>query len=257
MPVQTGPQKNNLYHSPARRRKKLRFGLILGTALLVCAVLFALLLSFALPQAAEAALARGFQHSLQASSVQAAVQATSGWRLLGGKTESIELEIAFDDTSLLALSRLRAQWGPSNVALGLMRQGRGGARDAEPQHTELYWDETTLAAYLNRVQEEVLVYRVEISAEQVAVYGSITRAEGRHDIYLAGRPKSDDLGQVVFKAAEWQAEGLAQTEQLIDGICEALSFTPDLSPLAWKVWAKQVVLEPGVMLVYGSSSCCH
>jgi hypothetical protein len=107
------------------------------------------------------------------------------------------------------------------------------------------------------VQEEVLVSRVEISETQVAVYGSIALAGGRYNIYLAGRPKSDDLGQVVFSAAEWRAEGLAPTEQLKTSLCEALSFTPDLAPLAWKVWAKQVVLTPGIMLVYGGSSCCH
>ena len=219
--------------------------------------LFVLLFSLILPWAAEGALAQSFSQGLLAKTVLADVRANSAWRLLNGKSESIELMMEFDDNSLLALSLLRAKWGPSNVALGLMRKGRGGERDAEPTDTELYWDEASLAAYLNRVQANVLVSRVEISEEQVAIYGNIALAGARRNIYLAGRPKSDDLGRVVFLAGEWRVEGLAQTQQLQNSLCEALSFEPDLSPLAWKVWAKQVVLRPGSMLVYGSSSCCH
>jgi hypothetical protein len=254
MPVR---RKNFLRPNSDPKREGQGRALIFGAILFLSMALFILVLGLTLPWAAERAIIRSFRLGLQAKVVLADVKAGSAWRLLGGKSESMELMMEFDDTSLLALSALRACWGPSNVALSLMRRGRGGERDAEPTDTELYWNEANLASYLNRVQGEVLVSRVEISEEQVAIYGSVALFGGRHNIYLAGRPKSDDLGRVVFTAREWRVEGPAQTEQLRKSLCEALSFEPNLSPLAWKVWAKQVVLSPGMMLVYGSSSCCH
>jgi hypothetical protein len=235
-------------HSFVREIIIVAVALLLGVALLFC---------FSQPQVVEGDLVRRFGRDLQAQTVLAEVTCSSNWHLFRGRSESIELFMEFDSGSLLALSRLRASWGPSNVALGLMRSGRGLERDAEPNYTELYWDESCLAAYLNWVQGEVLVSRVEIGEAWVAIYGSIEVAGLQHDIYLAGRPKSNDLGQVEFPAALWRVEGLEQTEQLKNSLCLALSFQPDLSPLAWKVWAKQVVLSPGQMLVYGSSSCCR
>ena len=235
----------------------LRRRLWLGAALLVSVLIFIVFLSLIMPWTEEKALCRSFRQGLQAKVVQADIGASSAWHLLIGKSESIDLMMEFDDSSLLTLALLHAHWGPSNVALALMRRGKGGERDAEPTATELYWDESRLATYLNKVQREVLVSQVQINAEQVEIYGSIMLNGGRHNIYLAGSPQSNDIGQVVFKASEWRAEGLTPTEQLKESICEALSYEPDLSPLAWKVWAKQVELSPGQMRVYGSSSCCH
>ena len=238
-------------------RKQFKSALIIGAMLLVSIALFTLLLNLTMPDLTKSKLSGNFSSSLQATTATMDIRCSSAWRLLIGKSESIDLTMTFDDNSLLALSQLHAHWNPSNVALGLMRQGKGGERDAEPNETELYWDEKQLAAYLNLVQGEVQISRVEISETQVKVYGSITLTGRRHSIYLAARPVSDDLGRVVFTASEWQAEGLAPTEQLKTKIGEALSFMPDLSPLAWKVWPKQVVLKTGEMLVYGSSSCCR
>ncbi|MCL1975583.1 MAG: hypothetical protein FWG61_05415 [Firmicutes bacterium] len=229
----------------------------LGLLLLISALIFTLLLSIILPWAAKGALSRSFCQGLQAKTVVADIKTRSVWQLLRGKSESMSFTMEFDDNSLLALSSLQAQWGPSNVAFGLMRRGRGSERDAEPSTTQLYWDEVKLAAYLNRVQSEVLVSQVRIGSEQVEINGSMILNGGRHNFYLACLPRSDDLGQVIFKVSVWHIEGLVATQQLEERLCKVLSFEPDLSPLAWKVWAKQVVLSPGQMLVYGSSSCCH
>lgn len=227
-------------------------------AMLVLLLLFsAILCAVTLPWAAEGALCRSFGQGLQAKTVAADVKAAPFWKLFAGKTDSMELWLEFDDASLISLTQLRARWGSSNVALSLMRRGEGSARDAEPTETELTWDEARLAAYLNRVQGEVLVSRVEIRAEDVSIYGSIDLAGAKHNVFLSGTPHTNDLGQVVFTADECRAEGLALTEQLCESLSAALSFEPDLSPLYWKVWAKQVVLEEGKMTVYGGSSCCH
>jgi len=257
MPEQ--PVKRDIFPRPssAREREFVQRALRWGVMALLFVAFFVLLLNLTLPWAAEGALIRSFGQTLQTKAIEADVQANPSWRLLSGRTDQLELLMEFDDNSLLALSLLRAQWGPSNVALRLMRQGKGSERDAEPNATELYWDETRLAAYLNRVQGDVLVSRVIIDDTGVAIYGSVALDGGRHNIYIFGQPKSDDLGRVVFTADEWRADGLVQTEQLKERLCEALSFEPDLSPLAWKVWAKQVVLSPGQMLVYGASTCCH
>ncbi|MCL1906077.1 MAG: hypothetical protein FWG06_03605 [Clostridiales bacterium] len=243
--------KNIKRQSPARKREMLSRGLIAGAMLLASAVLFVLLFSLTLPWAAEAALSRGFRQGLNAKTVLADVKARSAWHLLMGKSESTELMMEFGDSGLLALSLLRAKWGPGNDALGMIRRGKSGERYNGPEYAELYWDEGKLAAYLNRVQGEALISRVKISKEQLELYGSIALNGGRHNIYLAALPQSDDLGRVAFTALEWRAEGLVYSERLKERICETLSFEIDLSPLDWNIPACRVELSPGQMLVCG------
>jgi len=226
---------------------------ILATAssLLAFILCFVLLSALFLPHLTEQRLSRNFRHYLNASSVSADVGSKNIISLLQGHTETINIKIEAGEKSILNISSLEASWNKSNVVLNLLSGPRLYIRDAEANNTVIYWNNQTLAAYLNQTQNVITNISLVIGEENIAVSGRTKDG----NISFNAIPKIDDY--LSFELTELSLNGVSQTEEELKPYQTALTLDIKLTPLKWKIWVRQVILSEGQMKLVGSSSCCH
>ncbi len=231
-----------------QERKKFKF-LARRSTMIILFIIFGLIfLQIFLPFAAESAIRSSLGEALAAESISADLKAMPVFKIFGGYADSLDISIITNQNSLLNLTKLEAKWAQNNV-LNYLRNGQLMTTEAQPIYLSLYWTEAALVKYLNTIQSQILISGITIGEQSLDIIGRIDLAGKQQTILLNCKPQIIDQ-QIQLKLNSWQMEALIMTDQLQNRLNEALTFKPNLAPLAWDLDLEQVLVNQEQLIIY-------
>jgi|GEM_PF-4220664 len=220
-------------------------------SIIIIAIVLAVVLSYlAFAGASQRAVESTYAKGLDAKSADAHVSGS----LFSGNTDSITLEMTFDGGSLLPYSSLTAEWGPSDTVLSLMKSGQGGKKECAPQQITLSWDDESLARYFQSSLGIIDEAQTKIEDGYITLSGKMMLAGEETSVVIEAVPSINEKGRLTWTMKNFTANNKELSQTMEEKIVDAMSFSPDMTPLDWDIILDKVEILPGSLTVYGSAN---